>query len=194
MTPSPALSLGPAEAPPAWLADIARSIRSALDAGAVRVADPAGHLVLVRPCGRHFTAAAHIVEQLAQAGLLPPLPETLGEPGMDDPVDRAERAAIASEPPLPPEGTAAWAALDQRQAATVRGLLAASRVRPSCFEGTADCPPPMGSFCSCCAGRNWWFPRHPKTDGTGVSPHRRCASCRPAPRLSETEIVRIETR
>jgi hypothetical protein len=184
--------------PPGWLASIARSIRAALADGAVRVTDPeAGWLVLVRPDGRRTVVAPGAVEQLAAAGLLPDLPEALEEAVGDDPDAEdgrlAERAAIQGEPPLPPVGTLAWAALDQRQAEMVAGLLEASRVRPSCFEGEAGRPPPKGSFCSACKGSRWWFPRWPKDDGTGPSAHYRCLSCRPSARLREDQIVEVAT-
>jgi hypothetical protein len=180
-------------APDAWLADIARSIGSALKAGAVRIADPAGCLVLVRPDGRHLTVSARIVEQLVEAGLLSGLPEPADVPAVDDPVELAEREAIENETRLPPVGTPARAELDQRQAEMVAGLLEASRVRPSCFEGEARRPPPQGSFCSACRSRQWWFPTRPKTDGTGPSGHWRCTTCRPPTRLREDQIVEVVT-
>jgi hypothetical protein len=110
-----------------------------------------------------------------------------------DLIDEAERAAIQAEPLLPPEGTPARAALDQRQAETVAGLLEAARVRPSCFEGEARRPPPQGAYCSACRSRRWWWPRQPKTDGTGPSAHWRCATCRPPTRLREDQIVEVVT-
>jgi hypothetical protein len=193
----------PAEAPPppqpdAWLAGIAKALRAAQADGAVPVTDDDGWLVLIRPDGRRTTAAPGTVEQLAQAGLLPDLPEAVGQPGGGDPdveAERiAERGAIQAEPRLPPPGTPARAALDQRQAEMVAGLLESALVRPPCFEGEASRPPPKGSYCSCCkGGRRWWFPRRPKTDGTGPDGCWRCLRCRPPARLSEAEIVRIET-
>jgi hypothetical protein len=176
-----------------WLASIGRAVCAALAAGAVRIADTDGGLTLVRPDGRHLAVAPHIVEQLAKAGLLPLPPEPVVEPGVDDPVDRAERAAIQAEPEPPPKGSPARAALDQRQAEMVAGLLEASRVRPSCFEGEATRPPPQGVYCSACKGRRWWIPRRPATDGTGPSGHWRCTTCRPAAGLRADQIKEIVT-
>jgi hypothetical protein len=107
-----------------WLGSIAQAIRSALADGAIRIADPAGGLCLVRPDGRRTVVAPHIVEQLAAAGLPPPLPGAVatGPPGPDPDAEAeriAERGAIQAKPRLPPLGTAAWAALDQRQAEMV---------------------------------------------------------------------------
>jgi hypothetical protein len=162
-----------------WLASIARSVRAALADGAAPLVDEDGWLVLVRPDGRRTVVAPEIAARLAQAGLLPPLLGAVAEPDGDDPNADAERAAIQGEPPLPPEGTRERERVDQRQAETVRGLLAAALVRPSCFAGEVRRPPPAGSYCSACRGRRWWFPARPATDGTAPSPHWRCAACRP---------------
>jgi hypothetical protein len=127
------------------------------------------------------------------AGTGAPGPERRVGTADPDPVAAAERAAIQAEPLLPPEGTPARAALDQRQAETVAGLLEAARVRPSCFEGEARRPPPQGAYCSACRSRRWWWPRQPKDDGTGVSAHWRCMACRPPVRLREDQIVEVAT-
>jgi hypothetical protein len=196
--PPPPSAPSPAPSPPepvGWLASIARSIRAALADGAIRVADAAGFLVLVRPDGRHLTVAPSTVAELAAAGLLPELPPPVVESGGDDldPVAEAEREAIETEPPLPPPGTPARAALDQRQAATVRGLLASAAQRPPCFPGEASRPPPPGARCSCCRGRRWWFPARPKADSTEPSAHWRCSACRPADFLPKSDLVEVET-
>jgi hypothetical protein len=185
----------PAAAPPpdAWLGSIAARLRVALAAGAVRTTDPAGYLVLTRRDGRLFTVAPHIVAELEAAGLLPALPDPVDEAAEDDPVEAAERAAVQAEPEPPPKGSPARAALDQRQAEMVAGLLEASRVRPSCFEGEATRPPPQGVYCSACKGRRWWIPRRPATDGTGPSGHWRCTTCRPAAGLRADQIKEIVT-
>jgi hypothetical protein len=186
----------PPPGPVGWLGSIARAIRAALADGAVRVADPAGGLCLVRLDGRHLAVAPHIVAELDAAGLLPELPAPVDAPAEDDPdaeAERiAERGAIQSEPRLPPPGTPACARQDAAQAEMVSGLLEAAMVRPSCFEGTADRPPPKGAF-STCRSRRWWYPARPSTDGTGISPDWRCTTCRPPPGLRADQIVRIET-
>jgi hypothetical protein len=183
----------PAE-PDAWLTSIAAAIRCALKDGALRVADPAGYLALIRPDGRHLMVAPYIIAAMAEAGVLPELPDPLDELVEDDPVAAAERGAVETEPPLPPEGSVERSRLDAEQAAMVRGLLEASRIRPSCFPGTADRPPPKGSFCSCCGSGRWWIPTHPKTDGTGPSGDWRCRTCRPPARLRDDQIVEIVTQ
>jgi hypothetical protein len=175
-----------------WSVGIARSIKSALADGAVRVADEDGW-VLIRPDGRRLVVAPETVAQLAAAGLLPALPGAVPEPDAADPDAAAERAAIQGEPPLPPVGSPERDRLDTRQAETVRGLLEAAMVHPSCFAGEARRPPPAGSFCSGCRGRRWWFPARPATDVTGPSAHWRCAACRPAVRLQEDQIVEVVT-
>jgi hypothetical protein len=176
-----------------WLASIARSIRAALADVAVRVADEDGWLVLIRPDGRRLTVAPGIIPQIIAAGLLPALPSAVAEPGGDDADADAERAAIQAEPPLPPAGSPERTTMEKWQAETVRGLLAAAMARPSCFPGEARRPPPKGSFCSCCRGTRWWYPRRVADDGTTPSAHWRCAACRPPVRLSATEIVEVRT-
>jgi hypothetical protein len=183
----------PAETP-SWLNGIARAVRGAVKDGAIRVADEADWLVLARPDGRRTVVAPHIAAKLAQAGLLPDLPPAAVEESVGDASDAvAERGAIQSEPRLPPPGTPARAALDQRQAETVRGLLVAAAQRPPCFEGEASRPPPRGSYCSACRGRRWWVPRRPSADGTRPSAHWRCATCRPADHLPPGERVEAGT-
>jgi hypothetical protein len=61
--------------PDPWLRSIAGSVARALAEGAGRERDPGGYLVLVRLDGRRMTVAPHIVASLAEAGLLPPLPQ-----------------------------------------------------------------------------------------------------------------------
>jgi hypothetical protein len=61
--------------PDPWLRSIAGSVARALAEGACRERDPGGYLVLVRQDGRRTTVAPHIVASLAEAGLLPPLPQ-----------------------------------------------------------------------------------------------------------------------
>jgi hypothetical protein len=202
MSPAAALTSALA-APDPWLTSVAGSIRAALADGATRIADEAGLLVLVRPDGRHLTVAPHTVEQLAEAGLLPPLPGAAPEAAEpeepDDPVEFAEREAIMNEEP-PPKGTPEYArwygdrtllAL-ARNRATRAGLNPALAL-PSCFAGEPHRTPPKGSYCSACSGRRWWFPRQPKADGTGPSADWRCAACRPPARLPEDQLVRAET-
>jgi hypothetical protein len=104
----------PPAAPDAWLAGIARSVRAALADGAVPVADEDGWLVLVRPDGRRVAVTPHVAAQLAEAGLLPALPDAVAEPDGDDPNADAERAAIQGEPPLLPMGSPERAAADRR--------------------------------------------------------------------------------
>jgi hypothetical protein len=176
-----------------WLASIGHAVCAALAAGAVRIADEDGGLTLIRSDGRHLAVAPHIVAELAQAGLLPPLPDALAEPAADDPVELAEREAIENEPPLPAPGTPERARLDDEQAALLRALRASALQRPPCFEGSADRPPPHGARCSCCKGRWWWYPRHPATDATGPSGDWRCAACRPPAHVQKDQIVRAET-
>jgi hypothetical protein len=183
----------PSPEPDVWLAGIARSIRSALADGAVRVTDSEGWLVLVRPDGRRVAVTPHVAAQLAEAGLLPRLPGAVAEPGGDDPDAEAERAAIQAEPPLPPEGSVERERLDAEQARTVAGLLAASRAWPSCFEGSADRPPPKGAHCSACRGRWWWIPRSPKSDATAPSSHWRCSTCWPPAHVRKDLIVEVAT-
>ncbi len=65
----------------AWLGGIAAGVRAALADGAEREADPDGWLILVRPDGRRSLMAPGTVAGLAEAGLLPALPdarETVG--------------------------------------------------------------------------------------------------------------------
>jgi hypothetical protein len=180
-----------------WLHSIARAITRALADGAAAVADEAGFTTLVRPDGRHLVVAPGTVAELAAAGLLPAALSDPAAPPPEqpapDPIEAAERAAIQAEPEPPPKGSPARAALDQRQAEMVAGLLEASRVRPSCFEGEATRPPPQGVYCSACKGRQWWIPRRPATDGTGPSGHWRCTTCRPAAGLRADQIKEIVT-
>jgi hypothetical protein len=58
-----------------WLRSIAGSIAAALADGARRERDADGYLALVRPDGRRLTVAPRTVDELADAGLLPPLPQ-----------------------------------------------------------------------------------------------------------------------
>ncbi len=59
----------------AWLGGIAAGVRAALADGAEREADPDGWLILVRPDGRRSLMAPGTVAGLAEAGLLPALPD-----------------------------------------------------------------------------------------------------------------------
>jgi hypothetical protein len=67
-------AVGPS-CPDPWLRSIAGPVARALAEGACRERDPGGYLVLVRPDGRRTTVAPNIVAALAEAGLLPPLPQ-----------------------------------------------------------------------------------------------------------------------
>jgi hypothetical protein len=58
-----------------WLQSIAGSIAGALADGARRERDADGYLALVRPDGRRLTVAQRTVDELAEAGLLSPLPQ-----------------------------------------------------------------------------------------------------------------------
>jgi hypothetical protein len=140
---APAPAHAPPPGPDAWLGSIARSIRAALADGAVRAADEDGWLVLVRPDGRRTVVAPDALAQITAAGLLPDLPApVVVEPGVDDPVDRAERAAIQAEPALPPEGSPERAATDRQQADEIAGLLAAALSRPPGWSDVRSVPPP----------------------------------------------------
>jgi hypothetical protein len=87
------LAAGPAEAvcSTSWLRSIAGSIARALADGARRERDAEGYLALVRPDGRRLIVAPGTVAELAEAGLLPPLPQEQGEmqrpPSWSDPED-----------------------------------------------------------------------------------------------------------
>lgn len=74
-----------------WLRSIAGSIALALADGARRERDAAGYLALVRPDGRRLTVAPRTVDELAESGLLPQLPQEQGEmqrpPSWSDPED-----------------------------------------------------------------------------------------------------------
>jgi hypothetical protein len=87
--------------PGPWLRLIAGSVVRALAEGARRERDPAGWLVLVRPDGRQTMVAPHIVALLAEAGLLPPLPQA-------QEVDASDLGwpPARSDPSSPPPG--AW--------------------------------------------------------------------------------------
>jgi hypothetical protein len=98
--------------------------------------------------------APHTLAELAAAGLLP---AALSDPAAappeqpaPDPIEAAERAAIQAEPEPPPKGTPEYArwysahtlrALEN--ARTARGLLEASRQRPSYWPDDGS-PPPRG--------------------------------------------------
>jgi hypothetical protein len=61
--------LAPSPGQVGWLGSIARAVRAALADGAVRVADEAGGLALVRPDGRHLARISH--HQPHAASLMP---------------------------------------------------------------------------------------------------------------------------
>jgi hypothetical protein len=80
------------------------------------------------------------------------------------------------DPPLPPPGTPERAALDQRQADTLAGLLKCALPerqprRLQSWRDAADRAVP-GDRCSCCGGREWWL----LPSGAGG-----CLRCQPRP-------------
>jgi hypothetical protein len=80
------------------------------------------------------------------------------------------------DPPLPPPGTPERAALDQRQADTLAGLLKCALPerqprRLQSWRDPADRAVP-GDRCSCCGGREWWL----LPSGAGG-----CLRCQPRP-------------
>jgi hypothetical protein len=188
---APAPAHAPPPGPDAWLGSIARSIRAALADGAVRAADEDGWLVLVRPDGRRTVVAPDALAQITAAGLLPDLPApVVVEPGADDPVDRAERAAIQAEPALPPAGSPERAATDRQQADEIAGLLAAALSRPPGWSDVRSVPPP-GAWCSCCgthhrSGGHWWREAKARTGW-------RCRTCHPPVHRAPGEVVSVRT-
>lgn len=74
--PAKSISTPPAEH---WLVSIGRAIAAAIAAGAEREADEGGFIVLIRPDGDRLAVAPHIVAELDAAGLLPVLPEPVGQ-------------------------------------------------------------------------------------------------------------------
>lgn len=62
-----------------WLQSIACSVAEALADGVRRERDADGYLALVRPVGWRLTVAQRTIDELAEAGLLPPVPQEQGE-------------------------------------------------------------------------------------------------------------------
>jgi hypothetical protein len=77
-----------------------------------------------------------------------------------DAIEHGERddEGDATEPALPPPGTAERDALDARQRETVTGLLGAAAQRPPSWINPAALPS-RGCRCSCCRGTPWWTER-----------------------------------
>lgn len=89
---------------------------------------------------------------------------------------------IRAEPALPPRGTPERDRLDRRQAEMVRGLLTASRQRPTSWADPAATPTP-GCRCRCCDGARWWCER---TEPKGW----RCWTCHPPTGLDDVTEAR----
>jgi hypothetical protein len=86
--------------------------------------------------------------------------------------DADERAAIASEPPLPTPGNPERDRLEARQQQMLTGLQAAAALRPPSWWHQKPHNPAPGAVCSCCRGREWW-----SRDRLGWC----CSGCKPAP-------------
>jgi hypothetical protein len=115
---------------------------------------------------------------------LPGAPAETEAERLDLLTERAERAAIQTEPPFPAPGTPDRERLDATQRRTVAGLLNAALMRPTSWA-QPDHPPPPGAWCSCCRGRTWWRERDAPRGW-------RCWLCHPAPR-GHPAVITLDT-